>query len=251
LYSFAKEKDDCHFEEEIKQHRQNSRELLLKQLVKWKYDREAMSDQTRKDYHLERCFAFHVFTIMSGSQGTKDKDGIDRLNQLISGDRTGPFSICRALQHSPFEKCVDFFVKLLNSGKNQGLQKSRVTIFLELAIYFETVWLKETPTNFYDLCRIYGFAQKKARVSVNAIGVSDGVGIDEHVKRFLKDVLGLNYNINDLYALLSNLPPRICLNVNDNIGEIGMKLNNIKRKEVKNEEEKRKQEADRIWITHL
>lgn len=166
---------------------------------------------------------------MSGSQGCKDEQGIERFNLLISGDRTGPLSVCKPLQHSSFEQYIEFIIDVLNSGKSQGMHLVRAIAFLEIAILCETVWKKELPKHYRDLCRVYQVSEKKVRVSLNGFGVIEGVGVDEHVKRFMLNVLQLKYSTNELYYVLHQLDTRTAANVNDNIAEVGQKLNNVRK----------------------
>ena len=77
------------------------------------------------------------------------------------------------------------------------------------------------------------------------MGTIDGVGIDEHVRRFLKEVLRLRYSLQELYSLLDRLDRRTAANVNDNIAEIGQKLNNVKKRQGEY------WEKDRKWLKDL
>eukprot|EP00984_Skeletonema_dohrnii_P034011 scaffold32630_cov61-Skeletonema_dohrnii-CCMP3373.AAC.1 len=223
LASFADPEHDQYYHQPMRQYREEQRALYLKRLTELG-DSKRLSDEVK----LRRLLFFHLFVIMSSSQGCKDEDGIERLNLLISGERTGSLSVCIPLRNCSIVKYIDFIVDVLKSGKSQGLEQQRAISFVEIAILCETVWKSKLPSNYRDLCRVYQISDKKARVSLNGIGIIDGVGIDEHVRRFLKEVLQLPYTIDELYSLLSHLDTRTAANVNDNIAEIGQKLNNVK-----------------------
>ena len=223
--SYADPGHDIYFHHSMRRYRENCRALYLKQLERWKD-----STNITEDVKLERLFFFHAAVIMSGSQGCSDEDGIERLNLLISGKRTGSLSVCMPLRNSDFLEYVDFLEDLLKSTKSQGLDMLRVIAFLELAILCETVWKTELPSSYLDIMRVPQLAQKKARVTLNAIGIINGVGIDSHVKRFFTKVLGYGYSKDKLDALLDLLDTQTAANVNDNIAEIGQKLRNVKKK---------------------
>mmetsp|Transcript_5087 Transcript_5087/g.7077 ORF Transcript_5087/g.7077 Transcript_5087/m.7077 type:complete len:555 (-) Transcript_5087:44-1708(-) len=240
LASCADPDHDRFFLQPMRQYREEQRALYLEQLNDWD-DSKGLSDEVK----LRRCHFFHLFVIMSGSQGCKDEDGIERLNLLISGERTGSLSVCIPLRTCSIVEYINFIADVLKSGKAQGMDQLRVISFVEIAILCETVWKSELPSKYRDLCRVYQISDKKARVSLNGMGTIDGVGIDDHVKRFLKEVLQLRYSIKELYSLLDRLDRRTAANVNDNIAEIGQKLNNVKKRQGDY------WEKDREWLKDL
>ena len=120
----------------------------------------------------------------------------------------------------------------------------RVIAFLELTILCETVWKTESPSSYLDIMRVPQLAQKKAHVTLNAIGIINGVGIDSHVKRFFTEVLGYGYSKDKLDALLDLLDMQTAANVNDNIAEIGQKLRNVKKKG-------KHWNHDRLWLAEV
>lgn len=221
---YAEPAHDTFFHDSMRHYRENCRALYLEQLKEWE------DVESTEDVKLERLFFFHCAVIMSGSQGCTDEDGIERLNLLISGKRTGSLSVWRPLRNSDFLEYVDFLEDLLKSKKAQGLDMLRVIAFLELAILCETVWKTELPSSYLDIMRVPQLAQKKARVTMNAVGIINGVGIDSHVERFFTQVLGYGYSKAKLDALLDLLDTQTAANVNDNIAEIGQKLRNVKKK---------------------
>ena len=226
LASYAEPDHDPYFHERMRRYRQEQRALYLQQLHDCK-DSTELSDEAK----LRRLQFFHLFVIMSSSQGCKDEDGIERFNLLFSGERTGSLSVCTPLRTCSIVDYIDFIVEVMKSGKSQGLEQQRAISFVEIAILCETVWKSELPSKYRDLCRVYQISEKKSRVSLNGMGIIDGVGIDDHVKRFLQKVLGLQqYNLAELYTLLDRLDRRTAANVNDNIAEIGQKLNNVSKK---------------------
>eukprot|EP00986_Skeletonema_menzelii_P015881 scaffold12865_cov152-Skeletonema_menzelii.AAC.18 len=245
LASYADPEHDVYFDETMRCYREERRALYLKQLKKWD-DSKNITDEKK----LHRLFFFHIALIMSGSQGCSDDDGIERLNLLISGKRTGSLSVCIPLRNSDFLEYADFLEDLLASGTvSQGLDMLRVIAYLELAILCETVWKNELPSTYLDIMRVPQMAQKKARVILNGMGIINGVGLDSHVKRFFQKVLRFPYSNDKLDALLHLLDNKTAVNANDNIAEIGQKLNNVRMG--MNGKGNKDWEHDKCWLSDL
>eukprot|EP00984_Skeletonema_dohrnii_P026365 scaffold15704_cov165-Skeletonema_dohrnii-CCMP3373.AAC.2 len=202
-----------------------------------KYRDHIRHEYLRKEKDLDRLHFFHLALIMASSQTENDLEGVKRINTLVMsgnwrydgndplGDgysRIGPKSFIRPLRFCSYWELLEFYSRL--SG---GLNITRSTTVVELAILTATVWNKELPKNCYPLLNIYQFSFKKARVTFNGFGKTDGVGVDRHVKYGLDAFSGDDLKEGEWDLYCRTLPINIARNVNDNLAEIGQTLRSI------------------------
>eukprot|EP00984_Skeletonema_dohrnii_P018682 scaffold8773_cov142-Skeletonema_dohrnii-CCMP3373.AAC.2 len=125
---------DQYYHQPMRQYREEQRALYLKQLTKLG-DSKSLPDEGK----LRRCHFFHLFLIMSSSQGCKDEDGIERLNLLIQGNE---LALSPLLLPLPFFLSSDPLPSIFGSQitkSNENAEPSRATIYL-LIIHIINYW---------------------------------------------------------------------------------------------------------------
>lgn len=214
--------------------------------------REAIREEWRKEEDeddLDLLDHFHLALIMIGSQKETDEDGIARLNKLIFGGnwvyeyedgngdiqdytlgsstfcRIGPKTFLRPLQFCHWSELLVFYEQF---GIGLGMQ--RAAAVMDITILLETCWKRcSYPKHFKSYLRLHQVSTKKARVTLNGVGYTQGVGIDSHGKRIINAILGLEKKLGEkkIDKICEGLPINVARNVNDNLGEIGQSLNAV------------------------
>lgn len=179
---------------------------------------------------MKNLVTFNYMVIMLFSQAIMDERCEKQYYQVIAG-RHDALSFIHPLSHVPYTHLLNYYKKLYSSFSLPQLKAHSLLYFM---ITLHVMEGGVIPQNTRKLLAFRQVGQKKSRVSMNAVGIYMGIGVDRHVQRIFKiicddynnkhnnvlttDADGVSKNfIADLAGVIRE---DVGFSVNDEVGEI-------------------------------